>query len=64
MICSDLGLSIEPRPDHASYIASRLEVLRSGKRAVYTAAGKAQQIADWMQAQQAKAHHDPNRGAV
>ncbi|WP_027168846.1 zincin-like metallopeptidase domain-containing protein [Mesorhizobium sp. WSM3224] len=48
MICADLNLSVEPRPDHASYIASWLEVLRSDQRAIFTAASKAQQIADWM----------------
>ena len=59
MICADLNLSVEPRPDHARYIASWIEVLRSDKRAIFTAASKAQQIADWMHAQQADAHpHD------
>ncbi|MER9559370.1 zincin-like metallopeptidase domain-containing protein [Mesorhizobium sp. M0323] len=52
MICADLNLSVEPRPDHASYVASWLEVLRSDKRAIFTAAAKAQEIADWMHAQQ------------
>ncbi|MER9235274.1 zincin-like metallopeptidase domain-containing protein [Mesorhizobium sp. M0622] len=52
MICADLDLSVEPRPDHARYIASWLEVLRSDKRAIFTAASKAQEIADWMHAQQ------------
>jgi antirestriction protein ArdC len=53
MICADLNLSVEPRPDHARYIASWVDVLRSDKRAIFTAASKAQQIADWMHAQQA-----------
>lgn len=53
MICADLTLSVEPRPDHARYIASWLEVLRADKRAIFTAASKAQEIADWMHAQQA-----------
>ncbi len=52
MICADLNLSVEPRPDHAHYIASWVDVLRSDKRAIFTAASKAQQIADWMHAQQ------------
>lgn len=52
MICADLNLSVEPRPDHARYIASWLEVLRSDSRAIFTAASKAQQIADWMHARQ------------
>lgn len=60
MICADLNLSVEPRPDHASYIASWLDVLRSDKRAIFTAASKAQQIADWMHAQQPQPAEAPS----
>lgn len=28
-VCADLGLTLEPRPDHAAYIASWLRVLRN-----------------------------------
>lgn len=52
LICGDLSLSVEPRADHASYIASWLKVLRDDKRAIFTASSKAQQAADWMHAQQ------------
>jgi antirestriction protein ArdC len=64
MICADLHLSVEPRPDHARYIASWLEVLRSDKRAIFTAAAKAQQIADWLHAQQGNACRNDVRGAA
>jgi len=43
-----LGLSSEPRPDHAQYIASWLRVLKADKRAIFTAASKAQQAADYI----------------
>ena len=43
-----LGLSSEPRPDHAQYIASWLKVLKADKRAIFTAASKAQQAADYL----------------
>jgi antirestriction protein ArdC len=43
-----LGLSSEPRPDHAQYIASWLRILKADKRAIFTAASKAQQAADYM----------------
>src|SRR6267143_959973 len=43
-----LGLSSEPRPDHAQYIQSWLKVLKADKRAIFTAASKAQQAADYM----------------
>jgi antirestriction protein ArdC len=46
--CAHLGLSSEPRPDHAQYIASWLRVLKADKRAIFTAASKAQQAADFM----------------
>ena len=46
--CAHLGLSTEPREDHAQYINNWLRVLKSDKRAIFTAASKAQQAADWM----------------
>jgi len=51
-LCSDLTLTPEPRPDHAAYVASWLKVLRGDKRAIFTAAAKAQGAADWMRARQ------------
>ena len=48
MICADLHLSVEPRPDHASYIASWLEVLRSDKRAIFQAAAHAQRAVAYL----------------
>jgi len=52
-ILADIGLAHHPRPDHAAYVASWLEVLRNDKRAIFTAASKAQAASDWMHAQQA-----------
>jgi antirestriction protein ArdC len=52
-VLADLGLAHHPRPDHAAYIASWLKFLKDDPRAVFTAASKAQQAADWMHAQQA-----------
>jgi antirestriction protein ArdC len=46
--CANLGLSTEPRPDHAQYIQSWLKVLKADSRAIFTAASKAQQAADWL----------------
>ena len=43
-----LGLSTEPRPDHAQYIVSWLKVLKADNRAIFTAASKAQQAADYI----------------
>lgn len=52
MVMADLGLSAQPRKDHAAYIASWLEVLGRDRRAIFTAASSAQAAADWMHAQQ------------
>lgn len=43
-----LGIAVEPRPDHAAYLASWLRVLRSDARAIVTAAAKAQQAVDFL----------------
>ncbi|MGI9071168.1 MAG: zincin-like metallopeptidase domain-containing protein [Bryobacteraceae bacterium] len=47
-VCAELNLEIEPRQDHAPYIQSWLNVLRNDKRAIFTAAAKAQQAIDWL----------------
>jgi antirestriction protein ArdC len=52
LILADLGIAHHPRPDHAAYIASWLEVLKDDPGAIFTAASKAQQAADWMHAHQ------------
>lgn len=46
--CAHLGLSTEPRSDHAAYLVSWVRVLKADKRAIFTAASKAQQACDWM----------------
>jgi len=46
--CAHLGLSTEPREDHAQYLASWLKVLKADSKAIFTAASKAQQATDWM----------------
>jgi antirestriction protein ArdC len=51
-LCADLGLSQEPRLDHAGYIESWLKVLRGDTRAIFTAAGKAQAAVDWLHGRQ------------
>lgn len=51
-ILADLCIAHHPRPDHAAYVASWLRVLKDDPRAIFTAASKAQQAADWMHARQ------------
>jgi antirestriction protein ArdC len=51
-VLADLGIAHRPRAEHAAYIASWLKALKDDPRAIFTAASKAQQAADWMHAQQ------------
>lgn len=47
-ICADLGLALEPREDHAAYIASWLQILRGDKRCIVSAAAHAQRAVAWL----------------
>jgi antirestriction protein ArdC len=47
-LCADLDLALEPREDHASYIANWLDVLKNDTRAIFTAASHAQRAADFL----------------
>jgi antirestriction protein ArdC len=47
-LCADLRLALEPREDHAAYIANWLEVLKNDKHAIFTAASHAQRAADFI----------------
>lgn len=46
--CARLGIETETREDHASYLASWLNVLKADKRAIFTAASKAQAACDYL----------------
>jgi antirestriction protein ArdC len=47
-LCADLNIALEPRPDHAAYIATWLTVLKSDKRAIFNAAALAQRAANYL----------------
>jgi len=47
-LCAELGVTPEPREDHAAYLASWLKVLREDKRAIFSAAAHAQRAADFL----------------
>lgn len=51
-LAADLGLELEPRPDHAAYVASWLEVLKKDKRAIFIAASHAQKAVDFLHSRQ------------
>jgi antirestriction protein ArdC len=50
LLCADLGIvpELEPRPDHAAYLASWLTVLGSDKRAIFQAAAHAQRAVAYL----------------
>ncbi|WP_424973306.1 ArdC family protein [Dinoroseobacter sp. S76] len=47
-LSADLGITLELREDHASYIASWLKVLKNDKRAIFTASAHAQRAATYL----------------
>lgn len=54
-LCADLGVSNTPRADHASYVAGWLEVLKKDRKAVFTAANRAHEAAEYLACLQPRA---------
>lgn len=53
-LCADLGVSIEPRPDHACYIKNWLQALKDDKKMIFAAASQAEKAAAFLKAFSAK----------
>jgi antirestriction protein ArdC len=51
--------ALEPREDHASYVANWLQVLKNDDRAIVTAASHAQRAVDFLHAFQASCDGPP-----
>lgn len=49
-LCADLGIApeLDPRPDHASYLQSWLQVLSDDKRAIFAAAAHAKRAVAYL----------------
>jgi len=47
-LCADLGITPEPREDHAAYLSHWLQVLREDKRAIFSAAAHAQRAVEYL----------------
>jgi antirestriction protein ArdC len=47
-LCADLGITPEVMPEHASYLAAWLKVLKADKRAIFTAASHASKAAEYL----------------
>ena len=41
MLCAEIGVTQDKRPDHAQYIANWLRLLKNDPKAIFTAAAKA-----------------------
>jgi len=54
-LAADLGLEIEPREDHAAYIAAWLKVLKGDKRAIFHAASHAEKAVRFLHGLQVEA---------
>lgn len=61
-LCADVGVANSPRPDHAAYIANWLEVLKRDKKAIFTAASRASQAADYLAGLQHKTQEAARNG--
>lgn len=59
-LAADLGIvpELEPRPDHASYLASWLSVLKNDKRFIVQAAAQAQRSVAFLHDLQSEPHRD------
>ena len=47
-LCGDLGITAEPRPDHADYIGHWLRILKADRKAIFTAASAANKAAEFL----------------
>lgn len=63
-LSADLGITPEPREDHASYIANWLTVLKNDKRAIFTAAAHAERAVGFLHSLQPQAEAAEDRAAA
>ena len=47
-LCGDLGITVEPRPDHAAYIDYWLRIMKGDRKAIFTAASAANKAAEYL----------------
>lgn len=63
-LCADLAISSAPRPNHAHYLRSWLQVLKDDKRAIFLAASKASQAAAFLESLQPEHPLSPESGGL
>jgi antirestriction protein ArdC len=47
-LCGDLGITAEPRPDHAAYVDHWLRIIKGDRKAIFTAASAANKAAEYL----------------
>jgi len=47
-LCAELEIASEPREDHAGYIQHWLEAMKADKKAIFTAAARANEAASFL----------------
>jgi antirestriction protein ArdC len=52
IICAELGITQDTRPDHAAYIANWLQILKDDDKAIFHAAARASEAVNWLNARQ------------
>ena len=52
ILCAELGVTQDTRPDHAQYMAKWPQLLKDDPKAIFTAAAKASQAVAFLKAQQ------------
>jgi len=52
ILCAELGVTQDTRPDHAQYMANWLQLLKDDPKAIFTAAAKASQAVAFLKAKQ------------
>jgi antirestriction protein ArdC len=58
-LCADLGITPEPREDHAAYLAHWIAVLKADKRVIFAASAHAQKAVDFLHGLQPDARPVP-----
>lgn len=60
LVCADLGIvpELEPRPDHAAYLASWLSILSNDRRAIFSAAAHAQRAVAYLHSLQPQSNSE------
>jgi antirestriction protein ArdC len=58
-LSGELGITLEPRTDHAQYLAHWLNVLKADKRAIFTAASKASEASAYLASKAARSADAP-----